>query len=573
MFLKYLQIVSSGEIIRNIPFNKGINFIVDNTPYVGGKESGNNVGKTTVLRLIDYCLGSTGADIYLEKEFKGKQAVQVNEVKEYLISNNVSVELCIVDNLENPVDNLVISRNFLAGKQKSIKINGSEVTGTELSKTLNKELFDNPDLKPTFRNLIAKFIRDDTHKMSNTLKFLHQATSNVQYEAVHLYLFGIHLPEDLYGEKQRLTLQVASDEKVLNSLTAGMPENALIQALKIIERDIAELEYKKGLFNLNDVEDSDVNRFNNLKLNISKLSTRISNIQLRISLIEDALEDLRSGINKTDVEQIRQLYLNAKALIPELHTEFEQVVAFHNTMLEKKYSFISKDLQPLKAELTTLNSKLSQDISEEQTLASKIKVQINLEEYNQVIGELNRMYELKGSREERLGQITALKESITEKREKLDGIIEIMTNAESELTENETIFNKYFSKYSRELYDEEFFLTHVKDDKDSYKFIISNIQANIGGGKKKGQIAAFDLAYISFCEEKDIIAPRFVLHDSTEDVSITQLIKIAEISSNINGQYVLAILKDKFTSNKVGTTIVEENKILELSENDKLFKF
>ena len=54
MFLKKLTISSDGKVVREIPFRKGINLIVDNT----GKEiTGNNVGKTTVLKLIDFCLG------------------------------------------------------------------------------------------------------------------------------------------------------------------------------------------------------------------------------------------------------------------------------------------------------------------------------------------------------------------------------------------------------------------------------------------------------------------------------------------------------------------------------------
>lgn len=573
MFLNYLQIRSNSVIIRNISFKKGINLVIDNTPYIGGKESGNNVGKTTVLRLIDYCLGSDGSDIYTEKEFKGKQGNSVNEVKDFLISNNVHIELSLTDNLDNPTDEVKIVRNFLAGKSRVIKINDAEVSGAELLRFLNKKLFNNSDLKPSFRNLIAKFIRDDNFKMSNTLRFLHQATTNVQYEAVHLYLFGIHLPENIYSEKQRLNINLSSDEKVFHALSAETPENALRQALIIIERDIHGLELRKSEFNLDDVQDSDVSRFNNLKLKISQLSAKIANIELKISLIKDSLSNLKSGINKTDVEQIRQLYINAKSLIPELQIQFEQVVEFHNSMLEKKYSFLSRDLQPLQEECAELKLELSQSIVEEQELSSRIHSQISLEEYNTVITELNRKYELKGSREERLNQILALKDSISTKKSRLDEIIYIMTTAEVELFQNEAIFNKYFSQYSKELYDDEFYLTHIKDDNDSYKFIISNVQANLGGGKKKGQIAAFDLAYMSFCEERQITAPNFVLHDSNEDISITQLVKIAQISSAINGQYILAILKDKFSGNPDGLAIVEANKRVELSQHEKLFRF
>ena len=53
MFLKSLKIEKENILIREIFFNKGINLIVDETPAKDRTQSGNNVGKTTVLRLID----------------------------------------------------------------------------------------------------------------------------------------------------------------------------------------------------------------------------------------------------------------------------------------------------------------------------------------------------------------------------------------------------------------------------------------------------------------------------------------------------------------------------------------
>ena len=53
MYLSKLTISSPGKVIRDIEFHKGLNLIVDETPK-NTTGTGNNVGKTTVLRLIDY---------------------------------------------------------------------------------------------------------------------------------------------------------------------------------------------------------------------------------------------------------------------------------------------------------------------------------------------------------------------------------------------------------------------------------------------------------------------------------------------------------------------------------------
>jgi uncharacterized protein YydD (DUF2326 family) len=51
MFLKSLLISTPTKVIREIPFHKGLNLIVDETPSCETL-TGNNVGKTTVLRLL-----------------------------------------------------------------------------------------------------------------------------------------------------------------------------------------------------------------------------------------------------------------------------------------------------------------------------------------------------------------------------------------------------------------------------------------------------------------------------------------------------------------------------------------
>ena len=55
MFIKKIVISSPLEVIREIPFHKGINLIVDESD---GQITGNSVGKTTVLKLVDFCLGA-----------------------------------------------------------------------------------------------------------------------------------------------------------------------------------------------------------------------------------------------------------------------------------------------------------------------------------------------------------------------------------------------------------------------------------------------------------------------------------------------------------------------------------
>ena len=93
---------------------------------------------------------------------------------------------------------------------------------------------------------------------------------------------------------------------------------------------------------------------------------------------------------------------------------------------------------------------------------------------------------------------------------------------------------------------------------------------NVGTGKKKALIVAFDLAYMKFAEEMKITVPKFVIHDKLENTHINQLKTIFEICQNINGQYILPILRERIQ--EIEEYLVAESVVLELSENDKFFK-
>ena len=90
MYLNNL-IVYSTELeteIRNIPFKKGLNLIIDS-----GKDqkSGNDIGKTTFLRAIDFCFGSDLKELYYDRDEKKENL----EIKNFLINNKIKFTLNI----------------------------------------------------------------------------------------------------------------------------------------------------------------------------------------------------------------------------------------------------------------------------------------------------------------------------------------------------------------------------------------------------------------------------------------------------------------------------------------------
>ena len=91
MFLKSLDIATPTKVIREIKFHRGLNLIVDETVNKQ-TETGNNVGKTTVLRLIDFCLGKEAKSIYTDPENK---RTTYTLVRDFLIKNEIIITLAL----------------------------------------------------------------------------------------------------------------------------------------------------------------------------------------------------------------------------------------------------------------------------------------------------------------------------------------------------------------------------------------------------------------------------------------------------------------------------------------------
>jgi hypothetical protein len=141
-----------------------------------------------------------------------------------------------------------------------------------------------------------------------------------------------------------------------------------------------------------------------------------------------------------------------------------------------------------------------------------------------------------------------------------------------ELDSNTELFNQYFGDLSKSFYDERYiFDLNFNLEKEKCEFDIACISPNSTGGKKKGELSAFDLAYINFVNEKRLKRPTFVIHDSIEDVDVNQVFDIFQNANKSNGQYIVAVLSDKLTG-KEFSVFKKDSVVLELSETNKFFK-
>lgn len=565
MFLRRLLLENDGLVLRDIVFRKGVNLIVDETSDSEKKSSGNNVGKTTTLRLIDYCLGSDGKNIYTDPEFKNKTN---SKVESFLRDNNIVVTLTLVNHFDSPPsEELIIRRNFLKDRKNSlIEIDGEPVSKTSMQSVLKKKIFKNESNKPSFRQIISKNIRDDKLRLSNTVKVLHPTSKAEEYEALYLFWFGISI--DTAARKQQLLSKKSIEDTLQKRLKKDSSLSQIVQSHLLIIDEIEYLENKKAEFNINENYDLELNELNQIKSEINRLTTLSARLNLRKSLIEESIDELNSEFADIDSAKIKGLYMEAKSLMPNLQKTFEETLKFHNGMINEKKKFISSDLPELNNKLQEVNSQLELGLCKEKFLSDSLIKSGKVEDLQGVIASLNIAYEKKGSLEEQKRLWEKSNKVLEDINLELKDIDEGIHSLDDKLQEKVATFNKFFAALSEELYGEKFVLSADKNEK-GYELNITSLFSNPGTGRKKGEMASFDLAYIQFADFTNINCLHFVLQDQIENTHDNQISSLfTDIIGNINCQYILSVLKDKLPSD----INVSEFEVLTLSQKNKLFK-
>lgn len=569
MFLKSLQITRpDGTVIRDIQFHLGLNLIVDETPSVSGKETGNNVGKTTVLKLVDFCLGGSAKDIYTDSE---NQKNEYKLVKDFLVEEKVQIRLTLKQDLtQEKSQECVIERNFLSRKAKLLRVDGQDLTEDEYEKVLTEILFPGQyGKKPTFKQIVAHNIRYKDLSINNTLKILSSYTSDEEYETLYLFLLGCNFENG--DEKQELRAKIKLEEKFKTRLEKTQTKSAYESALSLINDEIIELEQRKTALNINPNFENDLNKLNEIKYHINVVTSEIGKLNLRKSLILEAKKGFEESYSSIDLDQLKAIYEQTTLIIGNIQKTFEDLHNFHNKMIAAKIRFITKDLPLVESNIMKKDKELEHLLAREAELSKLVVKSDSFCALEELILSLNQKYQRKGELENTLNQLKDVDERLEALNcnlEKIDS--ELFSKDFSEKVQEQIIkFNKFFSMVSNEIYGEKYALKadpKTKKGKKVYEF--SAFNTNFSSGKKQGEISCFDIAYILFADDEGIPCMHFLLNDKKELMHDNQLVKISEFVNTRRIQFVASILKDKLPSS------LDKDKyfLIKLSPEEKLFR-
>lgn len=572
MFLKSLHLENQNGLIRHIPFHAGLNLIVDETPTDSQHNTGNNVGKTTVLKLVDFCLGADSRRIYTDPE---NEKTEYAEVKQFLIETKVLVTLTLCESFDGPSErDLVIERNFLPRKNLIRRINGRNYTQDGFEEFLTNHLFpDHYGRKPTYAQIISHNIRYKEPSVSNTLKTLHQMTKDDEYEALYLFLLGCSFTE---GErKQQLLAKLRSEIVFKRRLESKQTKSAYRFSLALLMDEIKELEATRASFTQASDVDIRIQRIADIKYRKGVVASELSKVRLRRDLVNEAVFEVSAQRSHIDIAELKKLYSEVSERFGGLTKSFEELVSFHNKMVEEKVRYIAKDLPHLEVQITAKQNELQSLSRSESENIAEITETGTLEDIEAIVVRLNECHRTRGEFETVIEQIGTVDDSISDIRSELAELDRSLFSKDATRAIEAQLakFNRHFASVSDELYGEKYALkvdrvTNSRTGQQVYQFTCFN--TNFSSGKKQGEITCFDIAYTLFADEEGIPCYHFLLNDKKELMHDNQLQRIGKLVSSKSNhlQFVASILRDKLPSE------LNEEKylVVKLSQDDKLFR-
>lgn len=558
MQLIKLDIKRNGDLLRHIPFKNGVNIITNNGSI------GNQLGKSTTLRIIKFCLGSKGENIWLDPD----SGTINKDIHELVTSGQISFELTIIVNGIN----YEICRKFEKTKRnlkRISSINGKSLNSIDSFRDEIALIFGHHVKKPSFPTILNRFCRLDKGSVNRMYKFNNFYTSNDEYSLIYSYLFGFAGHSELENDvRLKEEINSLNDRK-----THFLNGNSLIEyqdRLRKIDEEIEILQQKENSYDISCLHHASLAKLKRCREKIAKSSIEITQLDTRIYYSKKTISDYKEKKSLVDSNSLSIIYNEAKALIPNLSVTFEDALNFHNRLLDKKAEFVNNQLELIIEEVRVKNNILDVLLKQEKSYFKDISNDSHMAGFILIERELQEKREIRGQTSFIIESVFKFELLIVKLNKKRAELKEIINGYLNDFTKNLSIFNKEFEEITLELFKDYFLVIHAPEDiKSTINFSIVNEDKLAGDGCPRAGAMAIDMAFANYSKLSDSKLPQFTLQDYLEATDEDKLFCLFNQANKLNIQTIVSILSDKLQS--MDPKFIKENSILTLDTENKLF--
>lgn len=545
--MRLISLAASEPTFKTIFFNKtGASFILakqDNPEQSDKSKTYNGVGKSLLVSLIDFCLGT-------KTDSKITKSLQLTLPDWHFI---LDVEI------GNRSYTIVRHTNI----PKYIDLNDEELTLDDFCSKLEKLCFDIPPKFQylSFRSLLPFFIRPSKQSY---ISYDDPTKAGTPYQKQLYNAFLLGLDVTFSQAKMHLKKQIDDTEKlhknikndpILKQFFEGYKDSSLALAdlnekIETLELDLQKFEVADDYYQIKQEADA-------VKNNLDKTQNKIKLRSINIDSINQSLK-ISSDVNRNDIQKIYDesklvFHSDVEKKLIDLEKFYQDLTINRTKRLQSQKHEIISELKELEAQFTNLKEELDSHmkfLNAHQALDVFTKMSSRLAEFQQNREKLQGYEKLQHDYEQKK---TSLKKEMILQSEETSTYLDQVKNDINEITEDFRVLVKRF--YPNALAG---ITVRNNDRKNQIRYDIeAKIQSDSSDGINSVKLFCYDLTLLTHGSNHFM---DFMFHDSR------LFSDIDEVHCNV----LFEIVKTKFTDKQYIASI-NQNQLNALSPDMQKF--
>ncbi len=509
------RIFSETGLFDTVEFKLGINIIMGVYSKGDKKSSGlNGIGKSTLVRLIDYMFISTSK----KNKYFDPDTYSFLKKQNAILEFEVDKQSYFIKRFFDEPDKIYFGKDLLSLETYSEK---------EMKNVLSGLFFNDDDTNlhfetGWFRDLIGFFIKDDmeTFDRKDTLNFVSNYSSKYDIYTYNLYLLG--LPNEAVYRFSILSSSLKNLQEEKNKNITRLEEETG-KKIEEIQTDLAEIERRISIYEKSAQETYKfLEPYKEIEAKLVEISQEISKKLKRFSFLRRNLDEYKKSyeyVVEIDPKTITKEYIEVKQVFGDIvKKKLDEVMKFRKTLSKNRRIFLKDKEIELESQINKISETIS-DLEEKRAelfgqLEQKKALDSIKNSYLQLIEEKAKKVRLLTF----VNQIESLEKDIYEK---IDQINDAIQNIKAQLNpiqkQINEITNLFFEITKTVVSSTEggkaVFTIKPSPDMRSPLKITVEIPKSKALGKSRFKIIVYDLSVFLNIIKNERKLPNFLVHD------------------------------------------------------------
>ena len=555
--MKLIKVFSDGPF-KNVKFNEGYNIVLATIHDKENKKDTHNLGKTSLLVVIDFLLLST---------FTKKSPILANPI--------FSTQTFFLELLLNSGKYLVIRRGIEKPSKISFKLNEIPLTNFNIPTEWDEENVAFEEAKDMLNTFLGYDVLTNWPYRKSISYFLRSQKDYLDVFQLNKFK-GKHIGWkpfvfDLLGfDGSLVEKKLHCDDEIVEKKT----EIATLQKQASI--DIAERDKIIGLIEIKSEEkdrtEKEIDKFNFYSQDVTVTRELIDSIDTQLQTLNSEryrlgyeIKKINSSLEQTSVtvrlDKLKELYNEVELFFPEsLSKQYEELERFTDAISSERRKYLEENLSFLKKEYAQINDAIKvkeQERSDKISILTEVDVYDKFKVYQKELASLEAELSLLQEKLRLIDSSSTIRTEIEklkdERKEYIDKIREAIDGrAHADI-------NKIFNQIVTEVTDTNAIISRKQNSDANVEFEadyqttthVTTSEAD-GTSYKKLLCVAFDIALLVSYSSHSFY--RFVYHDGVleglDDRVKQRLIMVTQrICSEYGLQYILSLIDSDIPKN------------------------